>query len=108
MSKRNPWFKARTVWAFTEPDGSTGVCRSQFNGTDIRVRITDARELTAEKAVERLCQYEFVTMADIGGPNENIEFGVECAELMAARVGMTARVVNGKMRVRNIKQENQT
>lgn len=65
--------------------------------------MVDYRDLMPEKAVEILCQWEYVTMADIGGPDEDIQLGIKYANEMAAKCGMTARVVNGKVRVRRAK-----
>ena len=90
-----PRFKPRVCYV----DGDKG--RTLWNGKRTgtggglfyprRVRVTDARDLTPEKAVEKVLQQwaegEKTAMVDL-----------------AASAGMSARIVNGKVRVRRIKQ----
>ena len=92
-----PRFKPRVEWVRVHPT-------VKAKGYSLKCRITDARDLTPEKAVQILCQWEYVTMADVGGPDENLSLGVQYAEEMAAKCGMSARVVNGKVRVRRVEK----
>lgn len=59
MSKKKPWFEDR-VESRTMRSGAR--CKCCMNRADVTqlVRVTDARKVTAEKAVERVLQYVFV------------------------------------------------
>lgn len=96
MSTRKPHFKARIGCArlgneqfgaasFLLKDGDPLVSEMD----DFLVRITDAREMTAVKAVERVMQMAY-------------EDG-HSMEDAAKAVGMAATVRNGKVRVRRAK-----
>lgn len=82
--------KGKTLW-----NGKRGTGAGLFYPR--RVRITDVRELTPEKAVERVLQTVWDVM-----DNESL------VKAAAYDVGMTARVVNGKVRVRKINQTKET
>ena len=87
MSKRKPWFEARNGWYYG------GMASTSSNYTPhkdhMRVRLVDARELTPEKAVQRVLQ------ALVDG------YGLEQREVysLSGHANMSARVVNGKVRV---------
>lgn len=63
-------------------------------GFSVKVRVTDARDLTAEKAVQKVLQ----NLLDCGF------FSSQIMNICAKPAGMTARVVNGKVRVRSVKR----
>ena len=97
MSAKIPRIPLRKCWI----DGDNG--RTLWNGKRVgtgaglryprRVRVTDARDLTAEKAVENVLQQL----------SDKWQFHHERLNRLVDHLGMTARVVNGKVRVRMVK-----
>lgn len=101
MSAKKPWFKAFTGYADQEPvTGNdwlrtvTMVFHEEPRKGEHRVRITDARELTAEKAVERVLQ----------GLRDGDGWTIDGLRWAAKQVDMTATIKNGKVTVRKVKR----
>jgi hypothetical protein len=92
MSEKRQFFKPCIGYGIFD-DAGVFVDESNTPGST-RVRVVDARELTPEKAVEKVLQLSY--SADIMN-----YFQVEYA---ASHVGMTATITNGKVRVRKIKE----
>jgi hypothetical protein len=92
MSKKKPFYKTQKGWAYGDSVSTSPNYMPHNRHT--RVRVVDARELTPEKAVEKVLQLSY--SADIMN-----YFQVEYA---ASHVGMTATITNGKVRVRKIKE----
>ncbi len=92
---KKPMFKARIGWAVQTPQDGGFFATESRDGAEgeMRVRITDASELTPEKAVEKVLQL----MQDVESMRVWIHYAAHAA-------GMTARVVNGKVRVRRVKK----
>ena len=102
MSKKRPFYEPRICYV----DGDKG--KTLWNGKrgtgaglfyPRRVRVTDARELTPEKAVEKVLQMRLDSI--------HVKFRSRvhdriCSQAKAA--GMTATITNGKVRVRKIKE----
>lgn len=84
--RANPRFKPRVEWVRVHPT-------VKAKGYSLKCRITDARDLTPEKAVEKALQ----KLRDF---HEEMWVIKE----LAKAAGMSARVVNGKVRVRRVKQ----
>ena len=80
--------KGRTLWNGKRTGTGAGLFYPR------RVRVTDARDLTPEKAVEKVLQ----------ALNGDARYGREAIVELAKSAGMSARVVNGKVRVRRAKQ----
>ena len=103
MSEKIPRIPQRKCWI----DGDKG--RTLWNGKRVgagsglryprRVIVTDARDITPEKAVEKVLQarYDLIPQGLKKTQGDKL-----CAHAKAA--GMSARVVNGKVRVRMAKQ----
>jgi len=82
MSRKRPFFESQTEW--TE--------NLSFYGKEgHRVRVVDARELTPEKAVEKVLQ---------GMANNDV------GDAVLKSVGMAATYTDGIVRVRKIKESN--
>ncbi len=74
-------------------DGKRFHWKNRENGHQARVRVVDAREMTPENAVEKVLQL----MQDVESMRVWIHYAAHAA-------GMTARVVNGKVRVRRVEK----
>lgn len=83
-----PRFKPRVGWTIGTPHFTT-VSTRKHPVDKYRVRVTDARDLTAEKAVEKVLQ----GLADERRGDEVLR-----------EIGMVGTFVNGKVRVRRSKQ----
>jgi len=92
MSAKKPRFKPRFGWAVDKSllGGGWISSKIRLSRATHRVRVTDARDLTAEQAVQKV----FDNIAEL--------YTVTPEGLNRFLVGtdMTARVVNGKVRVR--------
>lgn len=86
MSAKKPRFKPRFFGFY--------VCQPDGRKFSVRCRVTDARDLTAEQAVQKVLQ----NLLDCGF------FSSQIMNICAKPAGMTARVVNGKVRVRRAKR----
>jgi hypothetical protein len=93
MSKKRPFFKSR-VGFVPRPSDEMLITKKESFHDNFRVRVVDARELTPEKAVEKVLQSSIL----MG------EGWREWCEYNAAKVGMTATITNGKVSVRKIKE----
>ncbi len=94
MSAKKPWFKALIWWAI-EPQQDAQeftVTRDKWGTQHKRVKVIDARELTAEKAVERVLQRA----------HDLDRFSAVNVGYYAEAAGMTATVKNGKVKVRRV------
>ena len=80
-------FKPRVEWVRVHPT-------VKAKGYSLKCRITDARDLTPEKAVEKVLQYLY----DKG------TIWTALTPHAAESAGMSARVVNGKVRVRRVER----
>jgi len=97
MSAKKPRFKPRFGWAVDKSllGGGWISSKIRLSRATHRVRVTDARDLTAEQAVQKVIQ----ALHDDKEPY--YWSGVEDA---AKSAGMTARVINGKVKVRRIEE----
>lgn len=106
MSAKKKRYPARVGWIGWN-DGNRFHWKNRENGHQTRVRVTDARDLTAEQAVEKVLRViKSECWAKCGEPASAIkqsEFDAGIDRL-AKSAGMSARVVNGKVRVRMEKQ----
>lgn len=93
---KKPMFKARIGWAL----GTMVSTSANYTPTNIhqRVRVTDARELTAEQAVQRVIQYLHDCEQE-GHGLSSYHFN-----FCAAVAGMTATVKNGKVIVKKARK----
>ena len=96
MSAKKPRFKPRVGWAVDKSllGGGWIAAKKRLTAATHRVRVTDARDLTAEQAVQKVLQ----NLLDCGF------FSSQIMNICAKPAGMTARVVNGKVRVRRDEQ----
>ena len=98
MSAKKPRFKPRVGWAVDKSllGGGWISSKIRLSRATHRVRVTDARDLTAEQAVQKVLQAYW----DAHKPYIVLGMFKEIAKT----AGMTARVVNGKVRVRRDEQ----
>ena len=98
MSAKKPRFKPRVGWAVDKSllGGGWIAAKKRLTAATHSVRVTDARDLTAERAVQKVLQAYW----DAHKPYIVLGMFKEIAK----PAGMTARVVNGKVRVRSVKR----
>ena len=97
MSAKKPRFKPRVGWA-EESRGMPKfvvVCgpTTHWKEGKTRVRVTDTRDLTAEQAIAKCINQAWI----------NTEWTAEKACKAICPQGYSARIVNGKVRVRRAK-----
>ena len=93
MSAKKKRYPTRVGWIGWN-DGNRFHWKNRENGHQARVRVTDARDLTAEKAIAKCINQAWI----------NTDWTAEKACKAICPQAYTARVVNGKVRVRRVKQ----
>ena len=101
MSAKKPRFKPRVGWAVDKSllGGGWIAAKKRLTAATHSVRVTDARDLTAEQAVQKVLQVRYNLIPQGLKKTQGDRL---CEHAKAA--GMTARVVNGKVRVRRLRQ----
>lgn len=94
MSAKKPRFKPRVGYGW-QYASNWCVGRKKQQGDTHRLKVTDARDLTPEKAVERVLQ---------SVKDGNQDYPESWIQAHAWDAGMNAHIVAGKVRVRRAKQ----
>jgi hypothetical protein len=97
MSAKKPHYKPRTCYVEGQDGPLLYTSKNRYLDSPIRVRVVDARELTPEKAVEKVLQWIYNDLV-----YQNC--GDYAIKELAGIVGMSGTVLNGKVRVRKIKE----
>lgn len=92
MTAKNPRFKPRVGWAVDKSllGGGWIASKKRLSSATHRVRVTDARDLTAEQAIAKCINQAWIST----------DWTAEKACKAICPQGYSARIVNGKVRVR--------
>lgn len=91
---KKPHFKAMIGWAYQTDKETWGVQEYVLKSHPFRVRVTDARELTAEQAIAQCLRRAWIRSA--------MTFTKACEEVCPD--GYTAFLINGNVIVRRAKR----